>query len=96
MIISLMEMLELPSSGRVIKFFWLHRNGNYDVVTFFQNSFLRRPGVVSSADITELAIILIKITFKYPKVKRILNYVSKVNFYLYFSIQQKLLISGEK
>ena len=39
----------------------------------------------------------IKTTFKdSKKVKRTRNYVLKYNQYLYFLIQQKLLISGEK
>ena len=39
----------------------------------------------------------IKTTFKdSKKVKRIGNYALKRNLYLYFSIKQELLISGEK
>ena len=59
---------------------------NYDVITFFQNILiLRRPGVTIFADIIKIVTIFIKtITQDSKKVKRIINYVSKSNLYLYF------------
>ena len=64
----------------------------------FQNSFiLRRPGVAIFADIIKIITRFIKKIFKDSrKVKRIRNYVSKCNLYLYFLILQNLLISREK
>ena len=64
----------------------------------FQNSFiLRRPGVAIFAEIIKIITKFIKKIFKDSrKVKRIRNYVSKCNLYLYFLIQQNLLISEEK
>ena len=64
----------------------------------FQNTFLlRRSGVANFADIIKVSTMFIKPTFKDSrKVKRIRNYALKRNLYLYFSIKQKLLISGEK
>ena len=57
----------------------------------------RRPRVVIFADIIEIVTIFIKTIFKdSKKVKRIGNYVSKCNLYLYFLIYLNLLISGEK
>ena len=59
---------------------------NYDVITFFQNILiLRRPGVAIFADIIKIVTTFIKtITKDSRKVKRIRNYVSKSNLYLYF------------
>ena len=59
---------------------------NYDVITFFQNILiLRRPGVAIFADIIKIVTMFIKtITKDSRKVKRIRNYVSKSNLYLYF------------
>ena len=59
---------------------------NYDVITFFQNTLiLRRPGVTIFADIIKIVTIFIKtITQDSKKVKRIINYASKSNLYLYF------------
>ena len=61
---------------------------NYDVTTFFQNIFvLRRPGVAIFADIIKIVTMSIKTTLKDSrKVRRIGNYVSKWNLYLYFLI----------
>ena len=57
---------------------------------------LRRPKVASFANI-KIATMFIKTTIKdSKKVERIGNYLLKCNLYLYFLIQQKLLISGEK
>ena len=51
---------------------------NYDVIT------IRRPGVVVFADIIKIVTMLIKtITKDSRKVKRIRNYVSKSNLYVY-------------
>ena len=63
----------------------------YGVKTFISKYlFLRRPGVANIADITKIAAMLIKITFKDSvKVKTIRKNVLKCNFYLYFLIQQK-------
>ena len=65
---------------------------------FFQNIFnLQRPRVAISADIIKIITMFIKENFKDSiNFKRIRNYVSKCNLYLYFLIQQNLLISGEK
>ena len=59
---------------------------NYDVITFFQNTLiLRRPGVTIFADIIKIVTIFIKTIIQDSrKVKRIINYVSKSNLYLYF------------
>ena len=59
---------------------------NYDVVTIIsKNLMLRRPGVVIFADIIKIITMFIKtITKDSRKVKRIRNYVSKSNLYVYF------------
>ena len=64
----------------------------------FQNAFiLRRPRVTIFADIIKIVTIFIKAILKdLKKVKRIRNYVSKHNLYLYFLIEQNLLISGKE
>ena len=70
----------------------------------FQNPFiLRRPRVAIFADIIKIVTMFIKTIFKdSKKIKRIRNYVSKCNLYLYFSIKsllnlyQILLISSKK
>ena len=61
---------------------------NYDVITFFQNTFiLRRPGVAIFADIIKIVTMIIKTILKDSrKVRRITDYVSKWNLYLYFLI----------
>ena len=61
---------------------------NFDVITFFQNIFVsRRPGVAIFADIIKIVTMFIKTTLKGSrKVRRIRNYVSKWNLYLYFLI----------
>ena len=70
---------------------------NCDVITFFQNTLiLRRPGVAIFADVIKIITVFIKTIIQDSgKVKRI-NYVPKSNLYLYFLVQQNLLISGEK
>ena len=62
---------------------------SYDVITFFQKAFiLRRPGVAIFADIKKILTMFIKKILKDSrKVRRIRNYVSKWNLYLYFLIQ---------
>ena len=52
----------------------------------FQNTLiLRRPGVVIFADIIKIVTMFIKtITKDSRKVKRIRNYISKYNLYVYF------------
>ena len=59
-------------------------NINYDVITFFQNTFiLGRPGIA----IIKIVTMFIKTIFiDSIKFKRIRNYVSKRNLYLYFLI----------
>ena len=64
----------------------------------FQNTFiLRRSRVTIFADIIKIVTIFIKAILKdLKKVKRIRNYVSKHNLYLYFLIEQNWLISGKE
>ena len=59
---------------------------NYDVITFFQKTFLlRRPGVAIFADIIKIVIMFIRTIIQdSKKVKRIINYESKFNLYLHF------------
>ena len=65
---------------------------------FLQNTvILRSPAVATLADIIKIITRFIKQIIKdSSKVKKIRNYVSKWNLYLYFLIQQNLLILGEK
>ena len=54
-------------------------------------------GVPILAGIIKIVAMFLITIFKDPrKVKRIRNYVSKYNLYLYLLISQNLLISGEK
>ena len=71
---------------------------NYDAITCFSKKYiLRRPEVVIFAGIMKSPTIFVKTILKYSKkVKRIRNYVSKWNLYLYFLIKQNLQIFGEK
>ena len=59
---------------------------NYDVITIIQNTLiLRRPGVEILADIIKIITTFIKtITKDSRKVKRIKNYLSNSNLYVYF------------
>ena len=59
---------------------------NYDVITIIsQYPFLTRPGVVIFADIIKIVTMFIKTISKDSrKVKRVRNYVSKSNLYVYF------------
>ena len=61
---------------------------NYDVISFISKTFiLRRPGVATFADIIKIITMFIKTIFKNSrKAKRIRNYVSNCNLYLYFLI----------
>ena len=61
-------------------------NRNYDVITFFQNTFtLKRPGVAIFADIIKIVTMFVKTIIQDSrKVERIINYISKSNLYLYF------------
>ena len=71
----------------------------YDVIwRLFQKTFpLRRPGVAFFASIIKIfTMFIITIYTNSRKVKINRNYVSKCNLYLYFLIQQNLLISSEK
>ena len=73
--------------------------GNFDVIVFFlQNIFiLRNPGVAIFADIIKVVTMFVKKIFQdSKKVLKNGNNVSKYNLYLYFLIQQNLLISGKK
>ena len=99
MISSLIETLELPSFGYITKStIWFESNEknilgdvmdrNYDAINLFQNTYiLRMPRVAIFADTMKFVIMFIKIISKDSKrVKRIKNYVSKYNLYLYFLI----------
>ena len=59
---------------------------NYDVITFIPKyPFLRRPGAAIFADTIKIVTMFTKTAIKDSrKVKRIRNYVSKSNLYLYF------------
>ena len=71
---------------------------NYEVISFISKYLiLRWPGVVIFADIIKIVTIFIKaITKDSRKVKRIRNYLSNSNLYVYFLMYQNLLISVEK
>ena len=71
--------------------------GNGEKVLFLKIFILRRPGVAIFADIIKIVSKLIKTVIKDSReVRTIRNYVSKWNLYLYFLIQQSLLISSKK
>ena len=61
---------------------------NYDIITFISKYFfLRKPGVAIFADSIKIVTMFIKTIIKDSrKVKRIRNYISKFNLYLYFLI----------
>ena len=71
---------------------------NYDVVAYIsKNLILRRPGIAIFADIIKIVTMFLKTIFKDSiQIKKIRNYVSKCNLYLYFLIQQNMLISSKK
>ena len=84
--------------SHLIKFCWrLHGQKIWRHNLHLKIPFLRRPRLANLADIIKIATIFIKTTSKdSKKVKRIRYYVLKCNLYLYFLIQLKLLITGEK
>ena len=61
---------------------------HYDVITFFsKNLYFKRAWVALFADITKIVTMFIKTILKDSrKFRRIRNYVSKWNLYLYFLI----------
>ena len=71
---------------------------NYEVITFISKyPFLRRPGVAIFGGIIKIVTMFIKTIIEDSrKAKRIRNYISKSNLYLYFLMQQNLMISVEK
>ena len=69
----------------------MHRN--YGLINFT----LRRCRVANMVDIIKVVNMFIKVTFQdSKKIKIIRNYVLKRNLYLYFLIEQNLLISIEQ
>ena len=69
---------------------------NHDVIIFISKD-LYRSSVANFADIVKIVTMFIKKICKDSiKVEWIRNYVLKCNLYLYFLIQQKLLISSKK
>ena len=63
-------------------------NRSYDIITFISKYFiLRQSGVAIFVDIMKIVTMFIKSPFEDSrKVKRIRNYVTKWNLYLYFLI----------
>ena len=61
---------------------------NYEVITFISKyPFLRRPGVAIFGGIIKIVTMFIKTIFEdSKKLKRVKNYVSKRNLYLYFLV----------
>ena len=61
-------------------------NRNCDVITFFSEyPYFKKPRVAIFADIIKIITIFIKTIIQDSrKLKRIINYVSKSNLYLYF------------
>ena len=69
----------------------MHRN--YGLINFT----LRRCRVANMVDIIKVVNMFIKVTFQdSKKIKIIRNYILKRNLYLYFLIEQNLLISIEQ
>ena len=109
MITFLIEMLQLLTLvtwphlwfnlNHVIRiYWWRHGQKLWRHDLFFQITLiLRRPGVAIFADVIKIVTIFIKTIIQGSrKVKRIINYVSKSNLYLYFLMWQNLLIPREK
>ena len=72
------------------------RDKNDDVITSFPFT-SRRPKVAIFADIMKIVTMFINNIFlNSKKVKRIRNYISKRNLYLYFLIEQNFQIFGGK
>ena len=61
---------------------------NYDLITFFKkNLYFKKPGAAIFTDIIKTVTMLIKTILKdLRKVRKIRNYVSKWNLYLYILI----------
>ena len=108
-ITSFIEMLQLPNFGHMnastIKFesrekILLVTSSTWIMTSYilFKNTvILRRPWVAIFANIIKILTRFVKEIFKDSrKVKRIRNYESKCNLYLYFLIQKNLLIYNEK
>ena len=98
-ITSLTEKLELPYFAYMTTFPLQFESRNKlglvkswtEIMTswhFFQNIFvLRKPGVAIFVEIIKIVTMFTKTTLKYSrKVRRIRNYVSQQNLYLYFLI----------
>ena len=85
---SLMEILELPNFGHMtISTLQLESRDKILFMTSFTKIILTRPGVALFVDIIKIIVMFIETIFKYSrKVKRIRNYVSKCNLYLYLLI----------
>ena len=97
MITSLIEMLDLPNvfrmtastiySGSLDETLLVKSwTKNHVPIIFISKTFmLRRPRVAIFADINKIVTMFIKTIFEdSKKVKRIKNYISKCNLYLYF------------
>ena len=71
---------------------------NYDVITFTSKyRYFKKTWGSHFFGIIKIATNFIKVIFKESrKVKRISNYLSKCDLYLYFLIYQNLLIPSEK
>ena len=71
---------------------------NYDLISLISKSYIlrRRNGAIFAGIIKILTMFIKTIFKKSRKIKRIRNYVSNCNLYLYFLMQQNLLISVEK
>ena len=108
-ITSFIEMLQLPNFGHMnestIKFesrekILLVTSSTWIMTSYilFKNTvILRRSWVAIFANIIQILTRFVKEIFKDSrKVKRIRNYESKCNLYLYFLIQKNLLIYNEK
>ena len=98
MITSLTEMLEFPNFGHMTKStinlnhvikicWWCHEQKLWHHNLYFKIFILRRSGVAIFVDIMKIVTMFIKSPFEDSrKVKRIRNYVTKWNLYLYFLI----------
>ena len=64
-------------------------NKSYDIITFILIFFLRWPRIANFADISQIATMLIKTTFKYSiKVKRIRKNVLKCNLPVFLDMRK--------
>ena len=109
MITFFIDMLQLPNFDHITTFTIKFKSHDKNLLvtswteimtpySVLQNTFiLRRPGVAIFADIIEIVVMFFRTIIKDSrKVKRIRNYVSKSNLYLYILMQQNLQISSEK